>query len=212
MRSVGGVLPGVATRSAFLDLTAPDLTTAAEGLRADGHEQAIVVPLLFTEAFHARIDTPAAVAGAAAASGVQLIDAAVLGTGPALLGVLESTTAGAGVDADTPLLLFGVGSSVPEANDAVGDLAARWERRRRGRVTVGFGTREPRGRDLVAATVDPLVVVPLFVGPGLLLDALQTTAAQHDVRVLPPLGTALAALVAERYTAALGRAQAGSTT
>lgn len=202
MRSVGEFLPGVTTRAAYLDLTDPDLTTAADRLRAEGHEQAIVVPLLFTEAFHARIDTPAAVASAAEASGLQLINSDVVGTGPEVLAVLETSTAAAGVDDETSLLLFGVGSSVPEANDAVRDLADRWERRRRGRVSVGFGTREPRGRDLVATATEPLVVVPLFVAPGLLLDALRTTATQHGVRVLPPLGTALAALAASRYTAA----------
>ena len=49
---------GAPARAAFLDLTEPDLEKVASGLAAEGYERAVVVPLLFTAAFHATIDVP----------------------------------------------------------------------------------------------------------------------------------------------------------
>src|SRR5215212_5655735 len=57
---------GAPARAAFLDLTEPDLETVTSSLAADGYEQAVVVPLLFTAAFHATIDVPQTVRTAGA--------------------------------------------------------------------------------------------------------------------------------------------------
>ncbi len=59
------LLVGVETRAAYLDLTDPDLGAVAADLAATGVRRAVVVPLLFTDAFHARIDVPEAVGQAA---------------------------------------------------------------------------------------------------------------------------------------------------
>ncbi|MGO1974836.1 MAG: sirohydrochlorin chelatase [Propionibacteriaceae bacterium] len=188
---------------AFLDLTVPDLTTVVAQLSAAGHQQAVVVPLLFTPAFHARVDTPAAVAAAADTTGVDLVTADVLGTGDDLLAVLDDVTADHAVAADQPLLLHAVGSSRPEANAGVADLADRWQHRRGGPVTASFATADPRTAELLPAAIPGTVVVPLFVSPGLLLDRIGAAAAARGTRVLPPLGTRLAPVVAERFRAAL---------
>lgn len=185
--------------SAFLDLTEPDLTTVARRLAADGHRRAVVAPLLFTPAFHARVDTPAAVRTAAEASGLDLVVADVIGTGDDLLAILDRATADHDVPVDQRVLLHAVGSSRPGANAAVADLAARWQRRRGGRVTATFATAEPRTHQLLEGLTDEAVVVPLFVSPGLLLDRIQPVAAARGVRVLPPLESRLAPLVAERF-------------
>lgn len=188
---------------AFLDLTDPDLSTVAIRLAAAGHRRAVVVPLLFTPAFHARVDTPAAVRTAADASGIDLVTTDVLGTADDVLTVLVEAAADHAVTADQPVLLHAVGSSRPEANARVGDLAERLQRRRGGPVTAGFATAVPRTAELLPEALPGTVVVPLFVSPGLLLDRITRTTAALGARVLPPLGTRLAPVVAERFQAAL---------
>lgn len=206
MAAVGS--SGLAARKAFLDLCEPDLPPVVAELAQQGHPAAVVVPLLFTYAFHARVDVPEAV-DAATEPGLPLVLADILGTGDDVLDVLVRHTAAAAVDEGASVLLFAVGSSSEAANAAVHDLAARWSSRRSGIVRAGFGTAEPRAVGVLDGLPGPVVVVPLFVSAGLLLDALAVTATERGIRVLPPLGTALAPLVRERYQAALAAAAMG---
>ena len=221
---------GVATRAAYLDLTAPDLSTVAAELAAEGHRSAVVVPLLFTSAFHATVDVPEAIAEAAAASGLQLLRADILGTGPDLEQILsdsltDSLTDSLGEapgDRDAAVLLYAVGSSDPEANAAVQGLADRLGRRRGQRVRAGFGTAEPRAAAVLAelladpvgdlgepgrgGAADRVVVLPLFLAPGLLLDSMAARAAESGVPVLAPLAERAAPVLARRYRERAGRA------
>ena len=202
-------LGGMPTYSAYLDLTAPDLTTVATELAAQGQTAAVVVPLLFTSAFHARVDVPGAVGQATKASGVALAIADILGTGDDVLEVAFASASAAGVAADASILLFAVGSSDPAANGAVHDLAARFSAARPGAVRAGFGTAEPRGSTVLAELVAPKAVVPLFVSPGLLLDPIARLATQGGHGYAGPLGERVAPLVVSRYrqacSAAAGR-------
>ena len=201
-------LAGVETRAAYLDLTDPDLEAVSADLAAAGVPRAVVVPLLFTDAFHARIDVPEAVAQAADSSGIELVLAPILGTGDDVVAVVAERLAAAGTTDDEPILLYAVGSSRPDANAAVAGLADRLAVRRGTPVRVGFGTTEPRAADvlaeLTATTEGPGTVVPLFVAPGLLLDAIAPTIAAVGWRLADPLGTLLAPVVSQRYHAALG--------
>ena len=203
-------LAGVRTRAAYLDLTDPDLEAVAADLAATGVRRAVVVPLLFTDAFHARIDVPEAVAQAADSSGIELVLAPILGTGDDVVAVVADRLSAAGTTADEPVLVYAVGSSRPDANAAVVDLADRLTVRRGTPVRVGFGTTEPRAADvlgeLMAGSEVTGTVVPLFVAPGLLLDAIAPTIAAAGWRLADPLGTLLAPVVSERYHAALGTA------
>ena len=203
-----GRLAGVDVRAAYLDLTAPDLDAVAADLAASGEPTAVVVPLLFTDAFHARIDVPAAVAQATETSGVELLLGPILGTGDDVLDVVVDRLTAAGTGPDEPILLFAVGSSRAEANAAVAGLADRLAARRGTLVRVGFGTTEPRAAEvltaLVAASERPGTVVPVFVAPGLLLDAVAPVVAEAGWRLADPLGTLLAPLVADRYRAVAG--------
>ncbi|MCZ9289923.1 sirohydrochlorin chelatase [Corynebacterium evansiae] len=61
---------GLPAFAAFLDFHPATLTTVAHRVVAAGYSEAVVVPLLFTQAFHARFDVPAAIAEA-----VESIDA-----------------------------------------------------------------------------------------------------------------------------------------
>lgn len=214
MRAVAALRPGLVTVPAFLDLSEPDLLTAARALAADreggdASEEAIVLPLLFTQAFHARVDAPTAVRDATAETGLRLHLGAILGMGEAVLDALAASAAAAGVRAEDEVVLLAVGSSDDAANRAVHDLAARWTARRGGiAVSAGFATSgQPQAAELLASAAaagrPAPAVVPLFLAPGLLLDAIAAKASDVGSLVAAPLGTALVGLVLQRYDEAV---------
>ncbi len=188
---------------AFLDLSEPDLVSVAAGLREQGVDEAIAVPLLFTSAFHATVDVPQAARQAIDRSGLRLRVAPVLGTGPDVLDVLTAAADEACVDPAGELILYAVGSSDEAANEAIRDLAARLGRRRGVRVRATFGTRPPRGMEVLESLAGPVAVLSLFTAPGLLLDPMLAAARRREVIITPPLETRLAPLVLERYLQAL---------
>ena len=121
--------PDRPARHAFLDLAEPDLNAVVGELAAAGHRRIVVVPLLFTVAFHTTIDVPQAVVRAAAEhAGVELEVADILGTGDDVAALLLAAAADAGVAPEVSVLLYAVGSSNAAANLAVVELAARLER------------------------------------------------------------------------------------
>jgi sirohydrochlorin ferrochelatase len=196
-------------RPAYLDLAAPDLETVVRELAAAGHRAAVVVPLLFTSAFHATVDVPDAVRDAAHSVGLQLIVADILGTGDDIATMLRTTITDAGIDDATDLLLFAVGSSNAAANQAVADLAARLGADRAGSVEVGFGTCTPRAKDLLAARREPVAIIPLFLAEGLLLDPMRALAAERHWPITPSLGARAADVVLRRVAAVGPPAQLG---
>ena len=200
-----GATGGVDARPAFLDLAQPDLTTTAAALVAAGHRSAVVVPLLFTVAFHATVDVPEAVAEATAATGLELLVADILGTGADTLDLVAASLARSAVPEHHDVLLYAVGSSNAGANDAVHDLAARLAGRRAGRVRAAFATTDPRTAAVLPALGDPVALLPLFLSPGLLLRPLATLAAERGWALLPPLGDLAAPMVLRRYTQARQR-------
>ncbi len=213
MRAVRALRPGLIAVPAFLDLSEPDLTGAVAALQEDAPiAEAIVLPLLFTEAFHASVDAPTAVRVAADATGVELRLGCILGMGEDVLEALEDSAGRAHIGAHEAILLLAVGSSRDGANEAVRDLADRWSRLRPGPVWAGFATtgEPPAAAVLERATKERrrLGVVPLFLAPGLLLDATARQAMELDMEVAEPLGTALAGLVLRRYDEALALARA----
>jgi sirohydrochlorin ferrochelatase len=193
---------GLTARPAYLDLAEPDLETVVADLAAAGHRRAVVVPLLFTAAFHATVDVPAAVAAAGEASGVELVVADILGTGDDVARVLREALSASGTADDVDALLFAVGSSRPEANAAVVELADRLGSGRPGRVRAAFGTCAPRAADVVPGLGAPVALWPLFLADGLLLDPLRRLAGEHGWPLVEPLGARAATLVLARYAAA----------
>ena len=61
---VRALAPVPDVRAAFLDLSAPRLPDVLAAVHAEGHDEAVVVPLLLGSAYHARVDIPGAVARA----------------------------------------------------------------------------------------------------------------------------------------------------
>jgi len=189
---------------AYLDLAEPDLEAAAGQLAKAGHTNAVVVPLLFTEAFHATVDVPETVGNVTESLPIRLIVADILGTGDDLADLLRKSLVEARIDDRSSLLLFAVGSSRPAANEAVADLAARLATGRRGAVRACFGTCFPGVADVVDELAEPIAVLPLFLTEGLLLAPVRALAAQRGWRIMEPLGERAAGLVRRRYGSALG--------
>jgi len=213
MQAVQALRPRLRTAPAFLDLSEPDLTSAVARLQEEFPvSEAIVLPLLFSEAFHASVDAPTADEQAQEATGVTLGLGCILGMGEDVLLALQDSAARAHISSHEAILLLAVGSSRPEAIDAVHELAERWSSRRLGPVWAGFAT---TGEPQAAAVLERATahrrrigVVPLFLAPGLLLDATAKAAMAIDAEVAGPLGTAMAGLVLQRYDEALAAVHA----
>jgi sirohydrochlorin cobaltochelatase len=198
-------------------LAEPDLPTVVGELAAAGHRSAVVVPLLFTSAYHAGVDVPEAVRAAATASGVHLLTSEVLGTGEDVAAVLLQTMAEARIPSERPVLLYAVGSSNADANAAVHALADRLTAIRGGRVLTGFGTAAPRAKQVIeeltkqsdaeqadavladAGQAETVAIVPLFLAPGLLLEPMEATASARGWIMTPALGARMAPIVLRRY-------------
>ncbi|MGJ4087084.1 sirohydrochlorin chelatase [Corynebacterium macclintockiae] len=216
---------GVPAFAAFLDFHPATLATVAHRVVAAGYSEAVVVPLLFTRAFHARHDVPAAIAEAAesidatSSASLTLHLADGLGTGADMEELVADFTtrylaeiaaepanaesAGASID---KLALYSVGSSQPGANEAVAEFAERVGARLNMRTTRSFvATGEHPGKDtnaLLDFADERTVTVPLFVSPGLLWDRAKDrmpsgrTCTRH-------LGAAIAPVVISRACCAL---------
>jgi sirohydrochlorin ferrochelatase len=190
---------------AYLDLAQPDLGAAVRQLVQSGHSTAVVAPLLFTEAYHATVDVPETVREVAGSQPFRLIIADILGTGDDVAEVLRHSIAAADIDDHSTVLLFGVGSSNPAANDAVVDLAARLAVGRHGQVRACFGTCRPGIADVVSALPEPIAIVPLFLADGLLLSPVRALASERGWQITEPLMERAAGLVRQRYDGALAR-------
>ena len=195
---------GVRGQAAYLEFDEPLLIDATRHTP----EPTIIVPLLFTDAFHARYDVPQHVAEAreaqareSAGSQASLTLAKGLGIDQDLVDVLAAR-----VLQDAPVgahvVLYPVGTSDPVA-------AGRY-----GEVALGVGKQTARAVSVVAATCGgveelralerthgALHVLPMFVTHGLLLD--RARAALPGASFSEPLGTDLAAIVAKRFSQAL---------
>ncbi|MBL1074622.1 sirohydrochlorin chelatase [Nocardia sp. 2] len=82
--------PDTDVRLAFLDLSTPSVDEVLDAVAAEGHSQAIVVPLLLGSAFHARVDLPGLLEAASARNPrLRLTQADVLGPDPRLIVALR---------------------------------------------------------------------------------------------------------------------------
>ncbi|MEU8245126.1 sirohydrochlorin chelatase [Nonomuraea sp. NPDC048916] len=132
--SVRRARPGLPVRTAYLDHATPSLAQALHGLT-----EAVVLPLLLTEAYHSRVDLPAALNEARARDPrLSVRHGSTLGPHPLLLPALERRLAEAGVrpaDPGTAVVLVSAGSSDARANAVVARMARQWGRGGRLRPT-----------------------------------------------------------------------------
>ncbi len=209
---VKALRPDLTIEKAFLELSRPHFSTVVDRLVRKGHDEIVVVPLLLTEAYHAKVDVPRAVAEAGARhEGLSIRSTEVLGLGTQLLDVLdlrmrESLKASRVRELDA-LVLAAAGSSDALANQAVARLARLWGTRHKLPVTAAFASAAPPAtgeavRAFRAEGRRHIAVASLFLAPGFLPDRARELALEAGaVAVSDPLGAhpELARTVLARY-------------
>jgi sirohydrochlorin ferrochelatase len=201
--------PWLDVRPAFLERTDPSLSDVLSDLDGD----AVVVPFLLADAFHARVDIPSMIADA----GVSVEQAEVLGEDPALLSVMRQRLAETGVspeDDGLGVIVVAVGSSNEVANARTATVAralstgTRWAG-----AQVAFATGADPGVAHAAEFLrvdgaDRLVIAPWFLAHGLITDRVAADAAAQGISMAEPIGShnLVAATVLDRFDA-LGAVQ-----
>lgn len=204
--------PDLTVERAFLELSRPTFATVVDRLVRKGHEEIVVVPLLLTEAFHAKVDVPRAVAEASERHpGLTITASAILGLEPQFLEILDIRMREALKESRIreldALVLAGAGSSDPMANQSVARLARLWGNRHRLPVTAAFASAAPptTGEAVRAFRGEGrrhIAVASLFLAPGFLPDRAKELAFEAGaVAVSEPLGAhpELARAVLARY-------------
>ena len=87
---VRAMRPDLRIEPAFLELAKPSFTTVVDRLVKAGYDEIVVVPLLLTEAYHAKVDVPTEIKAATERHpGLRVRATRVLGLETALLEVLD---------------------------------------------------------------------------------------------------------------------------
>lgn len=204
--------PDLPVEAAFLDLSKPAFGKVVDKLVRRGHDEIVVVPLLLSEAFHARVDVPSAIAEHGARHpGVRIRASKVLGLEPSFLGVLDErlrvALKRARVRELDALVLAAAGSSDPLANQAVARLARVWGSRHRLPVSAAYASAAPPAtgeavRAFRAEGRRHVAVASMFLAPGTLPDRAAELALEAGaVAVSEPLGAdpVVARAVLARY-------------
>ncbi|MFC7342173.1 sirohydrochlorin chelatase [Saccharopolyspora griseoalba] len=216
---VRAMRPELDVRAAFLDLSEPLLGDVLDAVRADGHREAVVLPLLLGRAFHARVDVPAAVSEAERRHpDLRVRVGEVLGPDPRLDAAAWRRLLEAGADPADPelgVLLAGAGSSHAPANRLVAEVAARWQARTSwaGAVATFAAAADPdvpAALELLRARgARRFAVGSWFLAPGLLPDRVAQLARDGagSPLVAAPMADdpEVADLVLHRYDLAISR-------
>nr|WP_202388117.1 sirohydrochlorin chelatase [Nocardioides flavescens] len=209
---VRSMRPDLRVEAAFLELSKPDFHSVVDRLVKAGHDEIVVVPLLLTHAYHARVDVPAGIAEAAERHpGLRIEATSILGLEASFLEVLDlrlrEALSSARVRELDALVLAAAGSSDPLANQAVARLARLWGTHHRLPVTAAYASSVPPAtgeavRAFRAQGRRHIAVASLFLAPGLLPDRAAELALEAGaVAVSEPLGAHpnLARTVLARY-------------
>lgn len=191
--------PDLRIEPAFLELSKPSFTTVVNKLVRAGHDEIVVVPLLLTEAYHAKVDVPQVVAEAMERhEGLKIRTTDVLGLQTSFLEVLDVRMREALKEARVreldALVLAAAGSSDPLANQAVARLARLWGTHHKLPVTAAFASAAPPAtgeavRAFRAEGRRHIAVASLFLAPGFLPDRAAELALEAGaIAVSAPLG------------------------
>lgn len=209
---VKSLRPDLRIEAAFLELSKPSFATVVRKLVRAGHDEIVVVPLLLTEAYHAKVDVPQILAEAQAEhEGLRIGATSVLGLEACFLKILDERMRTALKQARVreldALVLAGAGSSDSLANQAVARLARVWGTHHKLPVTAAFASAAPPAageavRAFRAEGKRHVAVASLFLAPGLLPDRVRELALEAGaVAVSDPLGAhpEVARIVLARY-------------
>lgn len=205
--------PEIDVREAFVDVQQPEVAEVVRRAVADGVERAdgartpvVVVPLLLSAGYHVHVDIAAAVEP----HGGRAVAAPALGPDPRLVELLDERLDEAGALPDDAVVLAAAGSSDRRAVEDVERTARALQLRRRGPVTVGYGSAaRPSVPEAVAAArasgARRVVVGAYLLAPGFFHDRLQLAGADLVSR---PLGAdqRVVATALDRWAQALDEA------
>ncbi|MFP5253636.1 MAG: sirohydrochlorin chelatase [Actinomycetes bacterium] len=204
--------PDLRIEPAFLDLSKPSFDTVVARLVKAGFDEIVVVPLLLTEAFHAKVDVPEAIAAAMSRhDGLKIRGTSVLGLEPVLLEVLDrrlrAALKAARVRELDALVLAAAGSSDALANQTVARLARLWGAKHRLPTVAAYASAAPPAtgeavRQFRTEGRRHIAVGSLFLAPGRLPDRAAELALEAGaVAVSQPLGAdpEIARTVLARY-------------
>lgn len=210
-RTIRALRRNVDVRVAFCEQNTPNL----RDVLAQSSRDAVVVPLLLADAYHARVDIPAMIGE----SGCVARQADVLGEDDRLIHVLRQRLTHAGVspfDPDMGVLVTAVGSSRPHANARTASVGEYLVQHTRWTATTAFAT-GPRPSLAEAADVlrgrgaTRLVIAPWFLAHGRITDRIADYARAQGILMAAPLGPhrLVADAVLDRFDEAVaGRAAA----
>ena len=196
---VRAMRPDLRIEPAFLELSKPSFDTTVDKLVRAGYDEIVVVPLLLTEAYHAKVDVPEAIANATARhEGLRVRATKVLGLESVFLEVLDrrlrAALRSARVRELDALVLAAAGSSDSLANQAVARLARLWGTKHRLPVVAAYASAAPPAtgeavRQFRAEGRRHIAVGSLFLAPGTLPDRAGELALEAGaVAVSEPLG------------------------
>jgi sirohydrochlorin ferrochelatase len=199
---VRAMRPDLRIEPAFLELSKPSFDTTVDKLVRAGYDEIVVVPLLLTEAYHAKVDVPEAIAAATARhEGLRIRATKVLGLETVFLEVLDrrlrAALRSARVRELDALVLAAAGSSDALANQAVARLARLWGTKHRLPVVAAYASAAPPAtgeavRQFRAEGRRHIAVGSLFLAPGTLPDRAAELALEAGaVAVSEPLGAGL---------------------
>jgi len=196
---VRAMRPDLRIEPAFLELSKPSFGTAVDKLVRAGYDEIVVVPLLLTEAYHAKVDVPEAIAEATARhDGLRIRATTVLGLETVFLEVLDRRLRSALKDARVreldALVLATAGSSDALANQAVARLARLWGTKHKLPTVAAYASAAPPAtgeavRQFRAEGRRHVAVGSMFLAPGFLPDRAAELALEAGaVAVSEPLG------------------------
>ncbi|HSE69780.1 MAG TPA: sirohydrochlorin chelatase [Nocardioidaceae bacterium] len=196
---VRAMRPDLRIEPAFLELSKPSFSTVVDKLVKAGYDEIVVVPLLLTEAYHARVDVPSAIAEATSRhENLKIRATNILGLETAFLEVLDRRLRAALKEARVreldALVLAAAGSSNALANQAVARLARLWGSKHRLPTVAAFASAAPPAtgeavRAFRAEGRRHIAVGSLFLAPGTLPDRAAELAVEAGaVAVSAPLG------------------------
>nr|WP_184080015.1 sirohydrochlorin chelatase [Nocardiopsis mwathae] len=206
--------PELDVRVAYLDHVSPGAEEAVTRVAAEGVGEVVVLPALLTSAYHSKVDLPDVLDRVrASCPWLHIHYADTLGPHPLLLDAVEQRLEEAGAVAapDTSLVLASAGSSDPDANRTIEEMAAALARRNPWREVVPAyaSAASPTPGEAVArlraAGAARVAVSGYLLAPGFFSDRVADQSfAAGATAVAPALGDVpqLAEVVLDRYDAA----------
>lgn len=200
---------GLDVRTSYLDHAPPSPVRVLAGLG-----EAVVMPLLLTEAYHSKIDLPGVLAAARRHDPrLSVRVTGTLGPHPLLLDALERRLAEVGVlpSPGTGVVLVSAGSSDPSANAVIAATARAWRRRgwydaRPAYASAASPSPAEAVRALYEAGASKVAVASYFLAPGHFADKVRAAAEEAGAHAVSPVladAPELAEIIVERYRAAL---------